>query len=76
MGFNKRYFSMEMLANYHKNDRSTGIQRAIGKTDGFIFMDNGSKQVLDLWHEGKEEEARNILDEYVLRITTEVSINS
>jgi len=61
--------------NTNKLQTPTTLFRS-GKTDGFIFMDNGSKQVLDLWHEGKEEEARNILDEYVLRITTEVSINS
>jgi hypothetical protein len=65
-----------MLANYYSKDRINGIQSAIGKTDGFIFTDTGSSQVIELWSEGKQEEARKIMDEYVLRITAEVSSNS
>jgi hypothetical protein len=76
MGFNKRYFSMEMLANYHKGDREFGIEKAIGKTDGFIFTDEGSKEVLDLWMEGKKEEARKILDNHVHRIPSKISPDS
>ena len=76
MGFNKRFFSMEMLANYHRGDRTNGIQQAIGKTDGFIFKDDGSSKVLDLWFNEKHEEARKIMDEYVLRISAKVSSNS
>lgn len=75
MGFNKRYFSMEMLGNYHRGDRINGIQQAIGKTDGFIYKNDGSSKVIDLWFSGKKEEARKIMDEYVLRISTETSSN-
>ena len=76
MGFNKRVFSMQMLANYHRGDREFGIEKAIGKTDGFIFECDGSKSVIDLWFEGEKEKARKILDEYVLRVPFKVSPDS
>ena len=69
MGFNKRYFSMEMLANYHKGDRQLGIEKAIGKTEGFIFDSDDSQKVIELWSKGEKEQARKLLDDYVLRIS-------
>jgi hypothetical protein len=73
MGFNKRIFSMEMLSNYYLRDNVSGIHLAIGKTDGFIFRDKLSSKVVDLWCSGNEDEARKIMEEYVLRIPSQVS---
>lgn len=69
MGFNRRIFNTEMLLHYHSCDRENGIQNAIGKTDGFVYEDAISHQVINLWISNQEEEARKILDN-VSRITT------
>jgi len=76
MSFNKRSFSIEMLANYCKDNRELGIQIAIGKTDCFFFTDNDSKTVLDLWFDGKKEDARELIDNYVSRIALKTSSNN
>jgi hypothetical protein len=76
MGFNKRYFSMEMLANYHKGDRQLGIEKAIGKTEGFIFDSDDSQKVIELWSKGEKEQARKLLDDYVLRISAKISADN
>jgi hypothetical protein len=68
MGFNKRIFSKEMLLEHHLWDRENGIKNAIGKTDGFIFADKISHQVIDLWMSDEKEKARKILDN-VSRVT-------
>ncbi len=76
MGFNKRYFSMELLATRYREDPVNAIDNAVGKTDGFIFTDEGSHEIIKLWSEGKEEEANKKLEEYVSRIPVEASGNS
>lgn len=73
MGFNKRIFNMQMLSSYYTADREVGISNAIGKTDGFIFQDVDSSRVISLWSEGNWDEARKIMEEYVLRIPAETS---
>jgi hypothetical protein len=73
MGFNKRFFSMKMLSGFYNNNREDGINEAIGKTEGFIFEMDGSMEVVDSWMDGDKEKARKMMDDYVLRISTEVS---
>ena len=68
MGFNKRCFNIEMLVKYYMNDPIKGIETAIGKTDVFIFCDEESQVIIDLWVEGKIKETKEILNQYVPRI--------
>jgi len=67
---------MGMLSNFYKRNPEEGIGECIGKTDGFIFEDPGSSQVIDLWLSGEKEEAKKIMEEYVSRIAAEASTNS
>ena len=67
MGFNKRIFSLSVLSRYFKEDEENGIGKSIGKTDGFIFNDEESRIIVDLWIRGKKDEARQKLKD-VLRI--------
>ena len=76
MGFNKRFFSMEMLSIFYNRNPETGIGECIGKTEGFVYEDSGSSQVINLWRTGKKEAAKKIMEEYVSRIATQVSSNS
>jgi hypothetical protein len=73
MGFNKRFFSMGMLLGFYTSNRENGIEEAIGKTEGFIFEMDGSMEVVNHWLDGEKDEARKMMDDYVLRISTEVS---
>ena len=75
MGFNKRIFNAEMLLEHHLEDRKNGVSRAIGKTDGFLFEDDVSRKVIEMWLKGERKEARKLLDNmkkesHVLRIAS------
>jgi len=71
MSFNKRFFNTEMLVHSYNIDPVKGIKNVIGKTEGFIFGDELSAQVVSLWLDGKELEANEIMKEYVSRISNE-----
>jgi hypothetical protein len=73
MGFNKRIFNIEMFANAYKRSPEKAISNVIGKTDGFIFQDDLSKQIVDLYFSGEERRANLIIEDYVLRISTKTS---
>lgn len=73
MGFNKRIFKIEMFANAYKRSPEKAISNVIGKTDGFIFQDDLSKQIVDLYFSGEERKANLIIEDYVLRISTKTS---
>jgi hypothetical protein len=73
MSFNKRYFNMKMLTARYEQNPETAIDDAVGKTDGFIFGDNLSKEIISLWSEGKDDEAYSKLKEYVSGISTKIS---
>ena len=66
MGFNKRYFNINMLLARYTNDRENGISKAIGKTDCFIYEDDISHNIIKLWMNNNKEEARKILDKCTL----------
>lgn len=73
MGFNKRYFNIDMLSRYYQEDPENGVTRAVGKTEGFIFEDEQSRKVIELWSKGKMDEANQILEEHVFRIADTIS---
>jgi len=73
MGFNKRYFNIDMLSSYYQEDPENGVTRAVGKTEGFIFEDEQSRKVIELWSQGKMDEANQILEEHVFRIADTIS---
>ena len=73
MGFNKRYFSMKMLATKYEQNPKTAIEDAVGRTDGFFFQDDLSKEIITLWSEGEDDKAYKKLKEYVSGITAKTS---
>jgi len=73
MGFNKRIFNIEMFVNAYTRFPEKAISSVIGKTDGFIFQDDLSKQIVDLYFSGEERKANLIIEDYVLRISTKTS---
>jgi len=73
MGFNKRIFNIEMFANAYKRSPENAVSDVIGKTDGFIFQDDLSKQIVDLYFSREEDKANLIIEEYVLRISAKIS---
>ena len=73
MSFNKRIFDIDLLVRYYREDPEIAICKAIGKTDCFIFYDEESREIVDLWIEGKIEEANEKLKKYVLRISAKTS---
>ena len=73
MGFNKRIFNIDKLAMYYRQDPINGITNCVGRTEGFIFEDEISHRVIDLWSKNREEEANKILEEHVLRIADKIS---
>lgn len=73
MSFNKRIFTLEMLISRHKESPENSIESCVGRTDGFIFKDAESKEIITLWSDGKREEAYKLLEEHVLRVTDKIS---
>jgi hypothetical protein len=73
MGFNKRHFSMEMLATRYKQNPKTAIEDAVGRTDGFFFQDSLSREIITLWSEGEDDKAYKKLKDYVSGITIKTS---
>ena len=73
MSFNKRYFDMNLFADYYEEDKINGVSNCIGKTEIFIFQDNESREVVDLWENGKKQEANKLIQKHVSRITSEIS---
>lgn len=66
-------FSIEMLMHRYSEDPATALEKAIGKTDGFIFLDNISMEIINCWLDGKHDEAREKLKEHVSRISSQIS---
>lgn len=69
MSFNKRFFSIDLLVNFYINYEELAIEKAIGKIDGFIFRDEESHRIIDLWVNDKKEESIKMLKDYVRRVT-------
>jgi hypothetical protein len=65
MSFNKRIFNMELLVSKFRENPTDAIENVIGKTDGFIFEDDLSAEIICMWLEDKEDEANKLLEEYV-----------
>lgn len=76
MGFNKRIFNMRMFSRAYQENPETAIVRTVGKTDGFIFQDDLSRTIVELYYSDREDEANLLLKNYVLGITTETSGNT
>jgi hypothetical protein len=75
MSINRRYVRLETLQNLFKKE-DPAVDKFINSTDSFIFLDSISSDAIGLWMEGKKEESRKKIKEYVLRITTETSGNN
>jgi hypothetical protein len=73
MGFNKRVINIKMFVEEYKKDPENAISNVIGKTDGFIFEDNLSVKIVDLFISEDRENANLIIENYVLGISAETS---
>jgi hypothetical protein len=65
-----------MFSRAYDENPETAIEKTIGKTDGFIFQDDLSKTLVDLYFDGQEKEANLLLKNYVLGIITETGRNT
>ena len=74
MGFNKRYFNMEKFAMYYKEDPKNGITKCVGKTDGFMYDNDETKSVLDLWNENEIDQANLVIEKFIARKIQETCI--
>lgn len=73
MGFNKRYFDAGVIAKIVENQGWEYLERILKNTEIFIFDDAESSKIVELLSEKKVEEAKQILKDYVLRISTKTS---
>jgi hypothetical protein len=64
---------MDLLVRRYNDDPENAIENAVGKTDGFIYTDEKSREIINLWLDGKEEKANKELKEYVSRIASKAS---
>jgi hypothetical protein len=64
MGFNKRHFNIDKLTAYHDKDNINGLTDCIGKTDAFLFQDEISREIINLWISGEKTKAINILERH------------